>query len=61
MFSPGQKIFALLFIVSFITIIAIQFTKDKKKNPQLFKKSYWVVLAVIATMIGFVLFNKLVN
>jgi Ca2+/Na+ antiporter len=61
MFSPGQKIFALVFIASFIAIITIQFIKDKKKNPQLFKKSYWIVLAVIATMVGFVLFNKLVN
>lgn len=61
MFSPGQKIFAIIFIVSFIVIIGFQFYKDRKKNPELFKKSYWVVLAVIATMVGFVLFNKLVN
>ncbi len=61
MFSPGQKIFAIIFIISFIVIIAIQFMKDKKKNPHLFKKSYWIVLGVIATMIGFVLFNNLIN
>ena len=61
MFTPGQKIFAIIFIVGFIVIIGFQFYKDRKKNPQLFKKSYWVVLAVIATMVGFVLFNKLVN
>jgi hypothetical protein len=61
MFSPGQKIFALIFIISFIVLIAFQFFKDKQKNPHLFKKSYWVVLAVISTMIGFVLFNELVN
>jgi hypothetical protein len=61
MFSPGQKIFAILFIIAFIAIIGFQFYKDRKKNPHLFKKSYWVVLAVIATMVGFVLFNKLVN
>ncbi len=61
MFSPGQKIFAVVFIIAFIIIISIQFIKDKKKNPDLFKKSYWIVLAVIATIIGFVLFNKLVN
>jgi hypothetical protein len=61
MLSPGQKIFAIIFLFSFIVLISIQFIKDKKKNPHLFKKSYWVILAVISTMIGFVLFNKLVN
>ncbi len=61
MFSPEKKIFALIFIIVFILIIGYQYYKDKKKNPDLFKKSYWVVLAVIAMMVGFVLFNKLIN
>ena len=58
MFTEGQKIFALVFVVSFVVFIGFQFYKDRKKNPKLFKGTYWVVLAVIAMMIGYVLLSK---
>ena len=60
MFTPGQKIFALVFIVSFIAFIGYQFYRDRKKNPKLFKGTYWVLITVIAMMIGYVLLSKVV-
>ena len=60
MFTSGQKIFALVFIVAFVIGIGYQFYKDKKKNPKLFKNSYWIILAVIAMMVGFVILSKFV-
>jgi len=60
MFTSGQKIFALAFIVCFVIFIGYQFYKDRKKNPKLFKGTYWVLIAVIAMMVGYVLLSKIV-
>jgi cobalamin biosynthesis protein CobD/CbiB len=60
MFTPGQKIFALVFIVSFVIFISYQFYRDRKKNPKLFKGTYWVLIAVVSMMIGYVLLSKVV-
>ena len=61
MFTSGQKIFALVFIVVFVILIGYQFYKDRKRDTELFKGAYWVVLAVISVMIGYVLLNKLLH
>jgi len=61
MFSSGQKVFALIFIVIFIIGIGYQFYKDSKKNKELFKGTYWILIAVVAIMIGYVLLNKVIN
>ena len=58
MFSSGQKLFALAFIIVFVIVISYQFYKDSKKNKALFKGTYWVLIAVIAIMVGYVLLNK---
>lgn len=60
MFSPEKKIFALIFIVIFVIAIGYQFYLDRKKNPKLFKGTYWVLIAVVAMMIGYVLLSKVV-
>ena len=60
MFTPGQKIFALCFIVSFVVFIGYQFYRDRKKNPKLFKGTYWVLIAVVGMMIGYVLLSKVI-
>ena len=61
MFSSGQKIFALAFIIVFAIGIGYQFYKDSKKNKVLFKGTYWVLIAVVALMMAYVLFNKAIN
>lgn len=61
MFTFGQKIFALVFTITFVIGIGYQFYKDSKKNKNLFKGTYWIFLAVIAMMVGFVLLSKFVE
>tara|TARA_B110000858_G_C17366284_1_gene277507 strand:+ start:111 stop:293 length:183 start_codon:yes stop_codon:yes gene_type:complete len=52
MFSTGQLIFALFFVISFTAIIIYSYNKDKKKSQQYFKGSFWV-------LIGFLIFVAL--
>lgn len=61
MFSQGQKIFALIFIISFLVILTFQFLKDRKKNKNLFKGTYWVLIAIMALMLGYLLLTKLIH
>ncbi|KJS07526.1 MAG: hypothetical protein VR77_00440 [Flavobacteriales bacterium BRH_c54] len=61
MFSQGQKIFALIFIVSFLVILTFQFLKDRKRNKTLFKGTYWVLIAIMALMLGYLLLTKLIH
>ena len=44
MFSTGQLIFAGLFAVAFITIIAISYFKDKKMHAKNYKGVKWVAI-----------------
>ncbi|PKP42226.1 MAG: hypothetical protein CVT95_12560, partial [Bacteroidetes bacterium HGW-Bacteroidetes-12] len=44
MFSSGQKIFAILFMIIFLIIVTYQFYKDKKKNKTLFKGTFWILI-----------------
>ena len=50
MFSPGQKIFALLFIVAFVVIIAISYRKDKKIHLRQFRGSKWILIGFLVFM-----------
>lgn len=61
MFSTGQKIFALCFIIGFIIIIGYQFYKDKKRNKAKFKGTIWVLVAVVTVMVGYILLNKFLH
>ena len=49
MFSKGQTLFAVLFAISFITIIVFMYVKDKNIHKQQYKGVKWIVL-------GFLLF-----
>jgi len=49
MFSKGQTVFAILFAISFITIIIFTYIKDKKIHKEQYKGVKWIVL-------GFLLF-----
>lgn len=49
MFSKGQTVFAILFAISFITIIVFMYLKDKKIHKQQYNGVKWIVL-------GFLLF-----
>ena len=40
MFSKGQTVFAILFAISFITIIIFMYLKDKKIHKQQYQRSF---------------------
>lgn len=49
MFSTGQLIFALLFLVGFVIVMVFSYRNDKKRNEKYYKGSFWV-------LVGFLLF-----
>jgi predicted negative regulator of RcsB-dependent stress response len=61
MFTTGEKTFALIFIIAFVVIIGYQFYKDSRRNKTLFKGTYWVIIALVSLMIGYILLNKFMN
>ena len=61
MFTDGQKIFAIIFIVVFLVGIGYQFYLDRKKNKKLFKGTYWVLITIMATMLAYVTLTKLAH
>ena len=61
MFTDGQKVFAIIFIVTFLSIIGYQFYKDRKKNKDLFKGTYWVLITIMVVMLTYVTLTKLIH
>jgi len=61
MFSSGQKIFALLFMVIFLIVVVVQFYKDKQKSKNLFKGTYWVLISIMTVIIGYILLTKMIR
>ncbi|MBD0850945.1 hypothetical protein [Maribacter arenosus] len=51
MFSNGQLIFAILFIVVFATVIAYTYKKDKKLHSKNYKGVKWVGIIFILFLI----------
>ena len=61
MFSSGQKIFALPFMVIFLIVVVVQFYKDKQKSKNLFKGTYWVLISIMTVIIGYILLTKMIR
>lgn len=61
MFSPGQKLFALIFIVAFVVIIGYLFYKDSRDNKELFKGTYWIIISFVAIAIAYVIVNRFLH
>ncbi len=57
MFSTGQIIFAALFFIAFVVIIAFTYRKDKK----LHKKNYKGVIWILASFITFIIILFLIK
>jgi len=49
MFSTGQLIFAICFLIVFVTVMIFSYKRDKKLHRKQFKGSFWI-------LIGFVFF-----
>lgn len=50
MFSTGQTIFAILFVVVFVGVIILSYRKDKKIHLDQFRGSIWVLLGFLLFM-----------
>ena len=57
MFSSGQLIFAILFVMVFVTVMVFTYSKDKK----LHKKNYQGVKWVLLSFAFFVIFLFLIK
>ena len=47
MFSKGQLIFAICFLIVFIIIMVFMYRKDLKLHKRYYKGSTWILLAFI--------------
>jgi ABC-type transport system involved in cytochrome c biogenesis permease component len=47
MFTTGQLIFALLFFISFVVVLAFQYRKDRKLHRRYYKGTVWILIAFI--------------
>ncbi len=48
MFSKGQWIFAILFVIAFIIVLIITYRSDRNLHKKYYKGSVWVLIAFIA-------------
>lgn len=48
MFTKGQWIFAILFVIAFVTALIYTYRKDLKLHKKYYKGSVWVLIAFIA-------------
>ena len=51
MFSTGQLIFAILFVIVFVGIIIRSYQQDKKSRPEYFRGSSNVLIAIAVVVI----------
>ncbi|RIV45393.1 hypothetical protein FQ017_07380 [Flagellimonas pelagia] len=51
MFSTGQLIFAILFFLAFVVIIALSYKKDKKLHRKNYKGVIWILISFITFII----------
>lgn len=60
--TRGHLVFALIFVVVFIGIIAWQYRKDLKMHRRYYQGSIWVIFGIILLIILFIyLKNKLIS
>lgn len=52
MISTGQLIFAICFVIAFVTVMIFSYRKDKRLHRKHFRGSFWV-------LVGFLLFSGL--
>ena len=61
MFTPGQKIFAICFIITFLIVIGYLFYKDSRANKELFKGTYWVLIAIVGVAVAYIIVNRFLH
>ena len=58
MFSTGQLIFVIFFVIAFIILITFSYRKDKKIHQKHYKGSFWILIGFII-FVGILLALKL--
>ncbi len=61
MFTEGQLIFAIFFVISFIIVIAISYRKDLKFLKNTYKGVKWVLFGFIVFFSLLLLIKKFLN
>lgn len=51
MFSSGQIIFGVLFVLLFIVVLVFAYRKDVKLHQRYYKGSVWILLAFISFLL----------
>lgn len=51
MFSTGQLIFAILFFIVFVVVIAFSYNKDKKLHKRNYKGAIWILVSFVTFII----------
>jgi uncharacterized membrane protein len=57
MFSTGQLIFTVLFVIAFVIFIFFSYKKDKALHKKQYKGSIWILVGFVAFII-FLFFLK---
>lgn len=52
MFSQGQLIFAILFVVIFVFVIVKSYQKDASLDKTYYKGALWILMIFIAFILG---------
>jgi len=57
MFSTGQLIFALLFVIAFVFLMIFSYRKDKRLHKKHYKGSFWILIGFLV-FVALLLFIK---
>jgi len=58
MFSTGQLIFAICFIIGFVTILYISYKKDRPLHRKHYRGMVWKILLGFLAFMGLMLLTK---
>lgn len=61
MFTQGQLIFAVFFVIAFIILVSLSYIKDMKFLKNTYKGVRWVLVSFILFFLILLLLKKLVN
>ena len=61
MFTQGQLVFAVFFVIAFIILVSLSYIKDMKFLKNTYKGVRWVLVSFILFFLILVLLKKLVN
>lgn len=50
MFTPGQKVFAIFFVIAFALVMVYTYRKDLKLHKLHYKNVYIIILTIIAVI-----------